>query len=176
VCSPQHLCGTLADDDAGSHGVAGRYARHNRPIRDAKVVDSVDFEIAVNHGHWISAHLGSAGLVPVTQGTIADEVFELLTFQVARHHFALGKPLKRSGVTYLAAKLHTGYCGLQIVRMIQKIRLNLNRVEGVQPGQTEIAPAFRPYDAKKQPPVTCPAKAYQVEVEKPACMIGLRPV
>jgi formamidopyrimidine-DNA glycosylase len=51
VCSPQHLSSPLADDDAGSHGVAGRYARHNRPIRDAKVVDSIDFKAAINDGH-----------------------------------------------------------------------------------------------------------------------------
>ena len=51
VYSPQHLCSTLADDDAGSHGVAGRYARHNRPIRNTKVVDSIDFEAAINDGH-----------------------------------------------------------------------------------------------------------------------------
>jgi hypothetical protein len=39
--SPDDLCGTLADDDAGRHGVAGGHARHDRPIGDTQVFDSI---------------------------------------------------------------------------------------------------------------------------------------
>jgi hypothetical protein len=35
-------CDTFADDDAGSHGIAGRHPRHDRAICDAKVFDSID--------------------------------------------------------------------------------------------------------------------------------------
>jgi hypothetical protein len=31
-------------------------------VRNAKVLDAIDPEIAINHGHGVSAHLGSTGL------------------------------------------------------------------------------------------------------------------
>jgi hypothetical protein len=43
----QDLCGTLADDDAGSHGVAGGDVGHDGAVRDAKVVDAINLEIVV---------------------------------------------------------------------------------------------------------------------------------
>src|SRR5262249_7751272 len=51
VFDSQHLCCTLTDDYAGSHGVAGCHAWHDRSIRDAKIVDAVDFEVAIHHTH-----------------------------------------------------------------------------------------------------------------------------
>jgi hypothetical protein len=47
---PQNLRGALANDDAGNHRVAGRHAWHDRPIRNTKVFDSVDFKTVINHG------------------------------------------------------------------------------------------------------------------------------
>ena len=47
----ENLCRTLADDHARGQSVAGRYSRHNRSIRDAKVVDPVHSQIAVHHRH-----------------------------------------------------------------------------------------------------------------------------
>jgi hypothetical protein len=46
---PQNICGTLADDDAGSHRVAGCHAWHDRPICNTKVFESIDFKAAINH-------------------------------------------------------------------------------------------------------------------------------
>ena len=43
----QYFSGALADNDAGSHGVACRHARHNRGVGNTQVFDSVDLEIAV---------------------------------------------------------------------------------------------------------------------------------
>jgi hypothetical protein len=37
----QYLAGALADNDAGSHGVACRYARHDGSIGDTQVFDSI---------------------------------------------------------------------------------------------------------------------------------------
>jgi hypothetical protein len=112
---PQDLCGTLANDDAGSHRVAGCHAWHDGPIRDTKVCDTIDFEFAINHRHGVLAHLGGAGLVPVARGSIADKVLQFGTFQVAWYHLALSKRSKCGGVAYLAAEFHTGYRGLQVV-------------------------------------------------------------
>ena len=117
MLSPQDLCGTLADDDAGSHRVTGRHARHDRPVRNAKVVDAIDFQTAIYNGHGVSSHLGCAGLMPVALDSIADEVFELCTFQGAWHHLALGERPERDGVANLAAQLNADYGSFQIVWM-----------------------------------------------------------
>jgi hypothetical protein len=80
----EYFSGAFANDDAGSHRVAGSYAWHDRPIRNTKFFYSINFEIAVNHRHGVSAHFGGARLMPVSHGGIPDEVFELCTFKVAR--------------------------------------------------------------------------------------------
>src|SRR5215831_2658191 len=41
VIRSQGIYGALADEHAGSHGVAGGHARHDRSICDAKVVDAI---------------------------------------------------------------------------------------------------------------------------------------
>ena len=42
---------SFADDDAGSHSIAGCYAQHDRPIRNTKIVDSIDFEVTIDNRH-----------------------------------------------------------------------------------------------------------------------------
>jgi hypothetical protein len=127
----QYFSGAFADNDAGSHGVACRDPWHDRPIRDTKFFDSISFKIAINHRHWVSAHLGATRLMVVGTGCIPDEVFELHTFQVAWHHLALGERTEWGGVAYLAAELHAGYRCFQVVWVRQKIRLNLNGIERI---------------------------------------------
>jgi hypothetical protein len=61
----QYFSGALADDDAGSHGVAGRHARHDRSIGNAQVFDSTDLEVGVNHRHGGTSHFGGTCLMPV---------------------------------------------------------------------------------------------------------------
>jgi hypothetical protein len=63
----QDLCGPLSDDHAGRHGVAGCHARHDGSIRDAKVVDAVDFEVAIHHRHGVLPHFGAGCLMPQTK-------------------------------------------------------------------------------------------------------------
>src|SRR5258708_7119828 len=72
---PPELRCTVADDDAGGHGVAGRHARHDRAVRDAKVFDSIDLKLGVYDGRRIAPHLGSTRLMPVRSSRIANEVF-----------------------------------------------------------------------------------------------------
>src|SRR5260221_10709034 len=93
VLVPQGFRGTLADDDAGSHGVAGRHARHDRAIRDAKVFDSIDLKLGVYDRHRIAAHLGSASLMVVSSGRIANEILYSGSTQVTSHDFPLSKRL-----------------------------------------------------------------------------------
>ena len=70
---------TFADDDAGGHGVSGGHAGHDRPVGNAKVFYSINFQRAINHRHGVLAHLGGAALVPVAHGSIADEALQLGT-------------------------------------------------------------------------------------------------
>src|SRR5262249_8563658 len=58
------------------------YARHDRSIRDAKVVDAIDFEEAIHHTPGVLAHLGGGRLMPKAKCCVADVVFQLWTFQV----------------------------------------------------------------------------------------------
>src|SRR5260370_17353120 len=95
---PDHLTGTLADNHAGRHGVAGSDARHDGSVSDTKVLDSVDFEATVHYRHWVSAHLGSTGLMPIGDAGIPDEVFESGAFEIARHHLALHETSENAAV------------------------------------------------------------------------------
>src|SRR5580700_3105147 len=55
----QDLSSSFADDHARGHGVTGRHAGHDGSVRETEVVDSIDLQLAVYHGHRISSHLGS---------------------------------------------------------------------------------------------------------------------
>src|SRR6266404_1047805 len=151
----QHFSGALADNDAGSHGVTRCGARHNRSIGDSKVVDSKDLEIGINHRHCIPSHLGRTRLMPIGDGSIADEVYNCGHFQVTRHHLALGERTKCGGVAYLPTKLHASYCGFQIVRVGQGICLDLDGVVRVRSGQADLTSTLRPHDTRTQGPTTC---------------------
>jgi hypothetical protein len=61
---PEYLCRTLADDDARSHRISGRYAWQDRAICNTKVLNSVYLEFAFNDGHLVSADFGGTGHVP----------------------------------------------------------------------------------------------------------------
>ena len=76
VLGLEDLRGAFADDDAGRHGVSGGDAGHDRPVSDTEAVDSIDFQLAIDHRHGVSAHLGGAGLMPVAHGGIADEALK----------------------------------------------------------------------------------------------------
>ena len=76
VLARYDLCCTLTDDHTGSHGVTGCHAWHDRSIRDAKVVDTVDFEEAIHHTHGVPAHLGGLRLMPKAKCCVADVVVQ----------------------------------------------------------------------------------------------------
>ena len=61
----QYFSGALADDDAGSHSVAGFYARHNRSVGNTQVFYPIDLEIGVYYRHGITSHLGGTRLMVV---------------------------------------------------------------------------------------------------------------
>src|SRR5260221_1838517 len=109
MISSQYFSCALADNDTGSHGVAGRHARHDGSVGNTQAFDSIDFEVAINYRHGIASHLGGIRLMPVGNDRIPDEVCQCSPFQVTRHHLALGERTKCGGVAYLAAELHTSY-------------------------------------------------------------------
>jgi hypothetical protein len=124
----QYLTCTLTDDDAGRHGVTRHHARHDRAIRDAKVVDSVDLEVGVHDRRGIATHFCGACLMVVSTGCVADELFKRRAFQVARHDLAFCVRSKRSRIANFAAKLDTSYCSLHIIWVRQQIGLYLHGV------------------------------------------------
>ena len=44
VLRPQHFSGAFTDDHAGRHGVSSCHARHDGPVSNTKVIDSIDLE------------------------------------------------------------------------------------------------------------------------------------
>jgi hypothetical protein len=74
VLVPQGIGRTLADDDAGSHGIAGGHARHDRAVGNAKVFDPIDLKLNVYDRHRIASHFRGTRLMVVSGGRIANEV------------------------------------------------------------------------------------------------------
>jgi hypothetical protein len=85
----QNLSGTLTNYDARGHRVAGCDARHNGTVSDSKIIDPVDLERAVHHGHPIVSHLGSTCLMPIAACCVTDEVLKCSAFEIAWHHLLL---------------------------------------------------------------------------------------
>src|SRR5262249_33801701 len=142
--------GTFADDDAGSHGIAGDHAWHDGTVCDAKVLDSIDLKFRIYHGHGIAPHFCGTCLMMVSSSRIADEVFQCSSLQGAWHDFAFCVGSKWGRIANLATKFNTGYRGLHVVRVRQGIGLDLNGVVSVGPGQTYAALALRPHDTSEQ--------------------------
>src|SRR5580692_238346 len=65
VIGYQYFSGAFADNDAGSHSVAGGHAWHNGSIGNTQVFYPIDLEIGVYYRHGITSHLGSTRLMPV---------------------------------------------------------------------------------------------------------------
>jgi hypothetical protein len=74
------------------------------PVCDAEVLDSVDFEIAVNDGHSVPAHFGGRGLLPVCGDPAAYEGLEVGALQTSWHRLAFGEGAQCGGVTDLATE------------------------------------------------------------------------
>src|SRR5215467_9716820 len=115
VFDSQDLCCPLPDNDAGRHSVAGGHAWHHGPIGDAKVVDAVDFEVAIHYTRSVLPHFGRGCLVPKAKRCVADVVFQLWTLQVAGNDLSADKRTKSVGVTYLPTKFYTCESGLPII-------------------------------------------------------------
>jgi len=49
VVTPQDFSSTFADDDAGSHGVAGGHTRHDGAIGDSEILNSIDLKLGVHN-------------------------------------------------------------------------------------------------------------------------------
>src|SRR5215467_2043651 len=107
VLRPYDLCCTLSDNHTGSHRIPGGHAWHDRSIGDAKVVDAVNFEITIYHGHLVTPHLSGGCLMPKAKCCVADVVFQFWTFRVVGNDLSLDKRTKSAGVAYLATKFYT---------------------------------------------------------------------
>ena len=82
------LGGALADDNAGRHRVSRRDPWHDRSVGDAKMVDAVDPEAAVDDGPRVSSHLGRAGVVPEAHCGITQVPVQVVPLEIARHEFS----------------------------------------------------------------------------------------
>src|SRR5882757_4296937 len=112
----------------------------------------MDLQLTVYDRHRIAPHFRGTRLMVVSGGLIANEIFQCSSSQVARHDFAFCKGSKRSRIANLATKFHASYCGLQVVRVGQRIGLDLYRVVGVGSGQANLPSAFGAYDTSIQRP------------------------
>src|SRR5580698_2923672 len=122
MSGPQDFSSALPNDDTWCHGVARSRARHYRSICNAKVLNSIDLEIAVDNRHCIASHLGRTRLMPISDSPLANEVFQLSPLQVSRHHLAFDVWTESHRVANLARKFHGRYCGLQIIWVSKGIR------------------------------------------------------
>jgi len=66
----------LTDDHTGRHCIAGGDARHDRAVGYAQIVDAVNLEPAVDHRHFIAAHLCGAVRMQISCRRISHEAFE----------------------------------------------------------------------------------------------------
>src|SRR5262249_44171209 len=104
VLLPYVLSFTLPDDNTWCHRVTGYYTGHNRPSGDAKVVDAVDLEIAINHGHRVAPHPGRRSLMPKADRCIADVLFQRCPFQFARQDLLLQKWTQQIEIAYCSTE------------------------------------------------------------------------
>src|SRR6202048_1145127 len=163
MLGPEYLSGTLADDDARSHRISGRYARQDRAICNTKISDSEHLEFAVNDRHLVSSHFGGTGHVPVARGRISDEPFQFSTFQASWQDFAFYKRAQRGRVANLTAELHACNSGLPILWVGQSICLDLDGISRVATGQTKVTSALRMCHGTEQcPPCRRQAKSRRV--------------
>src|SRR5262249_44025895 len=104
---PYALCCTLTDDNTWCHRVTGCYTWHDRCISNAKVVDPVDLEVAINYRHRVPSHLGARCLMPKAERSIADVLFQSCLFQFAGQGLPLKEWTQRVEIAYLPTKFHT---------------------------------------------------------------------
>src|SRR5258708_6767126 len=90
--------------------------------------------------------------MPICNGSVSDEFFKFLSFQVSWHRFALHKRTKRRSVADLSTECHASQCGLHILRVSQCVRIDLNRVIRIRPRRAHRTAAFGPGDTGKHGP------------------------
>src|SRR6201993_1264356 len=120
----------------------------------------MDLQLTVYDRHRIAPHFRGTRLMVVGGGLIAKEVFQCNSPQVARHDFAFGEGSKRSRIANLATKFHVRYCGLHVVRVGQRIGLDLYRVVRVGSRQANLTATFWPYETSIQ----CPGSRRWIEL------------
>src|SRR5580700_8350617 len=101
----------------------------------------------------------------VTGGRIANGVFQCSSPQIARHDFAFCEGSKSSRIANFATKFHALYRGLQVVRVGQRIGLDLYRVVRVGSRQTNLTATLRPHDTS----IHCPGSRRWI---KPGSSLG----
>src|SRR5215831_7731759 len=96
----------------------------------------------------------------ISDGRVADELFQCAPFEVTGHDFAFCVRMKRSRISNLAAEFHTCNCSFQVVRVRKHIGLDLDRVVEIGTCQTNLPSAFRPYEPSYQ----CPGGHRRIEL------------
>src|SRR5215813_9637806 len=158
VLAPYELCCTLSDNHAGRHRVAGCHARHDGSIRDAKVLEAMHPEMAIDHRHRVAPHFCGGCLMPKAKRCVADVVFQLWTFQAAGNDLSADKRTKSVGVTYLPTKFYACESCLSIIWVTEIIRFNLNGIGGIGTCKAYTTTTLRLNDIADQDP-TSPREA-----------------
>src|SRR5262249_54674385 len=134
---------------------------------DAKVVDAVDFQVAVNDGHRVTPHPGGGCLMPKAKRCVADVAFQFWTFQVAGNDLLPDNRTKSAGIAYLATKFYTREDGLPILWVTEIIPFNLNGIGGIGTGKADTTTTLGLNDVTDKGPtprrkaeLCCVASAY----------------
>jgi hypothetical protein len=145
----QHLSGAFSDDDARSHRVSDCNAWHDGSVGNAKSVNSINLEVGIDDGHVIPSHLCGTRLMPVCTGGVADEVFQIRTFEIARHDLPLCKLLHWRGVSDVSAYADAGNGCLHVVGMGQEVGFDLKRIIRVRAGKPDSPSALCPFQTSE---------------------------
>ncbi len=140
--SDQIAC-ALSDDDTRCHRVSGGDTRHDRGICDTKTFNPVDLELVIDHGHAVASHFGRAGLVPVSDGRLSDEIDHPCPVSRARHCFARDQRREGVAISEFATQLNRCQGCSHVFRLTERVWFNQDRVVCIGAGEPQPATAFR---------------------------------
>ena len=144
----QQSGGPFAYDDAGRHGVPGRHSRHDGGVGNSEAQYAVDLESGVDDRHSVASHLRRAALMPERDQAVAYELLQRGSVQLSGRNLAPRVRAKGRRIADLTRSGDANSPILQVERVGEIVRLNVERIERVRAGQMNDAPARGPHADK----------------------------
>src|SRR5262249_27795906 len=89
--------------------------------------------------------------MPECAQAVAEKALQLGPVERTRCYLAFRKRPQSSGVANLADETHSGYQVLQVLWIVEVVRLDPDRVGGIGPRQVNASPAFRTHSDRERP-------------------------